>query len=146
MTDKDRTTLVQRLREAHAECVESDGGEAPGVAMWREAADELDRLNAQALELCAEISGLRRELAEANAELAYARSTGDECALEVQGWKRDAERLDWVERNLIEGKWDGTIGRSKSWHMVGPYRHTLQAMSGDTLREAIDAAMKEGER
>ena len=32
-------------------------------------ADELDRLNAQALELCAEISGLRRELAAAEALL-----------------------------------------------------------------------------
>jgi hypothetical protein len=33
------------------------------------AADELARLNAQALELCAEISGLRRELGEARALL-----------------------------------------------------------------------------
>ena len=36
------------------------------------AADELDRLNAQALELCAEISGLRRELAEIDGMLVEA--------------------------------------------------------------------------
>lgn len=51
----------------------------------------------------------------------------------------DAKRLDWIETHLIEGKWDGTIGRPKSWHMVGPYRHTLQKLSGNTLRDAIDA-------
>ena len=53
MTDKDRTTLVQRLRDICYLDAERICGEA---------ADELDRLNAQALELCAEISGLRREL------------------------------------------------------------------------------------
>lgn len=57
--------------------------------------------------------------------------------------ERDAERLDWIEANLIEGKWDGTIGRPKSWHMVGPYRHELQKLRGDNLREAIDAAMEQ---
>ena len=60
--------------------------------------------------------------------------------------ERDAERLDWIEANLIEGKWDGTIGRPKSWHMVGPYRHTLQSMRGNTLREAIDAHLSRKEQ
>jgi chromosome segregation ATPase len=52
----DRTTLVQRLRQMTGR-------------HDLEAADELDRLNAQALELCAEISWLRRELAEAREAL-----------------------------------------------------------------------------
>jgi len=41
-------------------------GPADGEIYGR-AADEIDRLNAQALELCAELSGLRRALAEAEA-------------------------------------------------------------------------------
>jgi len=57
----DRTTLAERLRRDcycdNKVMLECDPCKA---------ADELDRLNAQALELCAEISGLRRELAEAN--------------------------------------------------------------------------------
>lgn len=61
----------------------------------------------------------------------------------VAALRKDAERLDWLERHLFEGKWDGTIGRPKSWHMAGPYRHTLKTMHGDTLRKAIDAAMGE---
>ncbi len=56
--------------------------------------------------------------------------------------ERDSQRLDWLERHLFEGRWDGTIGRPKSWHMAGPYRHTLQRMRGDALREAIDLAMR----
>lgn len=56
--------------------------------------------------------------------------------------ERDSQRLDWLERHLFEGKWDGTIGRPKSWYMAGPYRHTLQRMRGDALREAIDLAMQ----
>ena len=67
----------------------------------------------------------------------------DRLRAERDALRKDAERLDWIERNLIEGKWDGTIGRPKSWHMIGPYRHTLQQMHGDTLRDAIDAAMGE---
>ena len=63
-------------------------------------------------------------------------------AAENAALRKDAERLDWLERHLFEGKWDGTIGRPKSWHMAGPYRHTLKTMHGDTLRKAIDAAME----
>lgn len=66
-----------------------------------------------------------------------------EAADEIEALREDAERLDWLERHLFEGKWDGTIGRPKSWHMAGPYRHTLKTMHGDTLRKAIDAAMGE---
>lgn len=70
----------------------------------------------------------RAEIVRLNARLAEA--------------ERDSQRLDWLERHLFEGRWDGTIGRPKSWHMAGPYRHTLQRMRGDALREAIDLAMR----
>jgi len=112
-----------------------------------------DIVNEVADPLHSEIERLTRELAEAQSDrqrehdlrcrLAGELETTQELLAEAQ---RDAQRLDWIGRHLIEGKWDGTIGRPKSWVMRGPYRHKLQAMSGNTLREAIDAAMKEGER
>jgi hypothetical protein len=72
-------------------------------------------------------------------------------AEEANDWKdklleeaaQDAVRLNWIEQHLIEGKWDGTIGRPKSWYMVGPYRHALHKLRGNTLREAIDTALAE---
>ena len=69
--------------------------------------------------------------------------TCDALAAENAALRKDAERLDWIERNLIEGKWDGTIGRPKSWRMIGPYRHVLQTLRGNTFREALDAAMEQ---
>ena len=57
----------------------------------------------------------------------------------------DAERLDWLESVIFERHWDGTIGRPCYWSMAGPYRHTLQKMRGNTLREAIDKAAEEKE-
>lgn len=60
--------------------------------------------------------------------------------------RADAERLDWLERNLFDRKWDGTIGRASSWSMVGPYRHTMQKMHGETLRSAVDAARQAGQQ
>jgi hypothetical protein len=44
----------------------------------------------------ADYDALAARLAEAEAELAYARSTGDESALEVEQWKRDAARYRWI--------------------------------------------------
>ena len=108
MTDQDRTTLVQRLR----------GFWNPSYAVQRpvasalceEAADELDRLNAQALELCAELSAAWRgcrELASAQADLAYARSTGDECALEVDGLRKGlAEARELLREWRDKRAWD----------------------------------------
>jgi hypothetical protein len=62
----DLTTLVRRLRFCAANFDQITRDELD------EAADELERLNAQALELCAEISGLRRELAEIDGMLVEA--------------------------------------------------------------------------
>ena len=58
--------------------------------------------------------------------------------------QKDAARLDWLEQNLFDRNWGGTLGRACSWSMVGPYRHTMQLMRGDTLRAAIDAALSRG--
>lgn len=66
-----------------------------------------------------------------------------QAAAELRRLSADAQRLDWLERRLFEGKWTGTIGQAKSWSMAGPYRHTLQQMRGETLRAAIDQAMKD---
>jgi len=52
----------------------------------------------------------------------------------------DSERLDWLERTLFAGHWDGTPGRKPTWRLAGPYRHTLALMRGETLRNAIDIA------
>lgn len=52
------------------------------------------------------------------------------------------EALDYLERHVFERKWDGTIGRQPSWHMAGPYRHELAKWRGDTLLEAISAALQ----
>ena len=54
--------------------------------------------------------------------------------------REDVRRVDWLEREMFDGYWDGTLGRPKSWHMAGPYKHTLREMSGDSLRAAIDEA------
>jgi hypothetical protein len=56
----------------------------------------------------------------------------------------DDERFAWLERRLFESKWNGVIDNGKvvSWYMAGPYRHELQKMRGNTLREAIDHAIK----
>ena len=58
--------------------------------------------------------------------------------------RKDAERIDWLERRLFERKWDGTIGRPPSWFMVGDFRHVVQNMTGATLRAAIDSAKAGG--
>jgi hypothetical protein len=41
------TDIVPRLRVTHAEVVQSDGGECEFIAMFREAADEIERLRAE---------------------------------------------------------------------------------------------------
>lgn len=56
----------------------------------------------------------------------------------------DTQRLDWLERTLFDRHWDGCLNHPSTWRMVGPYRHTLQKMRGETLREAIDAVIRAG--
>jgi hypothetical protein len=87
-----------------------------------------------------EAERLQRELAEAQAELAYARSTGDECAMEVQGWKRDAARYRWL-RASYERAPPGVFHPAWGQYMGGNQWKTPEQMDA-----AIDAAMQEGER
>lgn len=54
----------------------------------------------------------------------------------------DADRIDWLERELFDRYWDGCLNRPSTWRMAGPHRHTLKRMQGESLRDAIDAAMR----
>ena len=50
----------------------------------------------------------------------------------------ETTRLDWIESNLIERKWDGTIGRPCTFYIRGDFRHTMNKLHGYTFRDAID--------
>jgi hypothetical protein len=63
-------------------------------------------------------------------------------AAELEALRKDATRLNWIEDNLFERKWDGTIGRLCDWYIRGDYRHTTQTMKGNDFRSAIDAALQ----
>ena len=56
--------------------------------------------------------------------------------------KADAERLNWLQRNLFGHKWNGVMGSGSrtSWEIWSGYRHVTANMIGDTFRAAIDAA------
>ena len=94
--------------------------------------------------LAADNAALRKRCKE-HEQFRHQHRDCDAMGIENQALRKDAERLDWIARHLFEGKWDGTIGRPKYWTMTGPYRHTLQKMHGNSLREAIDAAMGESQ-
>lgn len=94
---------------------ESAGAEPKEPPMYADLRDWWD----YAAALCARVAELKAKLTVAEA---------------------DAKRLDWLEHHVFEGKWDGTIGRPKSWHMAGPFRHQLAKMRGPTLRDALDSA------
>ena len=66
---------------------------------------------------------------------------GNQLAAAASRLDKESSRLDWLERELFDSHWGGTIGVSKTWRMAGPYRHTLQSFRGDTLREAIDTLL-----
>lgn len=79
----------------------------------------------------AEIERLRTELEE-SVRLHFAAH---------QRMERAEARLQWVEDNLLGRKWDGTIGRPSYWEVYGDYRHRVQVLRGESLSEAIDAAL-----
>ena len=56
--------------------------------------------------------------------------------------KADSERLNRVCELFFYSSWNGVIdsGSRTSWHIVGPYRHTLAKMEGKDFRKAIDKA------
>lgn len=53
------------------------------------------------------------------------------------------KREEWIT-NLFERKWNGVVGtgNSHSYHLRGDWRHIVGALSGPTLSDAIDSAMK----
>ena len=57
----------------------------------------------------------------------------------------DASRMDWIQRHLFGHKWNGVVGPGGQtrWDVMTGYRHITAKMTGDTFRDAIDAAMKE---
>lgn len=64
------------------------------------------------------------------------------------GQSQDAKRLDWLNQTLFMSKWNGVIdsGSKVTWSIAPDYRHTTLKMAGNTLREAIDAAMQGGQQ
>ena len=77
------TDHANMLRQAAAEMRHYGHDGWPNVCDW--GADELDRLNAQALELCAEISGLRRENESMRHDLGVLRGHHHEgCMAEIE--------------------------------------------------------------
>lgn len=54
---------------------------------------------------------------------------------------RDTARLEWIETHLFVHSWSGAIGSLWNWSIAGDWRHTVQKMRGNTVRDAIDAAM-----
>ena len=109
--------LVERLTERANRCEENQSYEL--AELLREAANEIERL---------------KELVRKHSN-------------DAMNYHADVEKanmaFEWLERKVFEGKWDGTLGAPKSWHMAGPYRHELVKMRGNTLLEAIYNAMKE---
>jgi hypothetical protein len=59
---------------------------------------------------------------------------------------QDAQRLEWIQRNLFGHKWNGVIdsGSRTRWDIWTGYRHFTMQMIGDTFRAAIDNAMAQG--
>lgn len=53
--------------------------------------------------------------------------------------------LQWLERNLFERKWGGTLGQPSEWRVRGDHLHTTQRMRGETLMDAVAATQPSGE-
>ncbi len=68
---------------------------------------------------------------------------------EIAALRKDAERLRKLE-TLFERRWNGIVGSGcqYSWQLIGPYRHTIAKMQGETFAEALDAldAAMKGEK
>lgn len=65
-----------------------------------------------------------------------------EQAVEIESLRKDAERLDWINRFFFQSQWNGVIGSSSYtyWRIAGDYRLTASKMIGHTFRDAIDTA------
>jgi hypothetical protein len=83
--------------------------------------------------LASDYDALAAENAALKAQLAYAASTGDECAIEVEALRKDAERYRWL-RDATGWSIQQWLGLSGVW---------TEYLSGKNLDAAIDAAMGE---
>ena len=66
------------------------------VSVLREQDQAIERLTAENAALRAERALIIQRAENAEAALAYAASTGDECAIEVEALRKDAERYRWL--------------------------------------------------
>ena len=93
-----------------------------------------------------ELDALRAERDELDATVRLLSKVQTNLIAELAAAKKDAERLDWIEKNLA----DFTYWKENQiWNGIKRYpievdwgRDNL-VVGGDTLRAAIDAAMKE---
>jgi hypothetical protein len=84
---------------------------------------------------CPTCDSLAAENAALKAQLAYAASTGDECAVEGEALSKDAERYRWLR---------GSTKRVVQTHMEACVRRErLQCSDQNAIDAAIDAAMEQ---
>jgi hypothetical protein len=96
-----------------------------------------DKIPAEVILVACDLERENTELLAANAELITVGSelsaTADELRAENAELRREKARLDWLERP------------QQITHYVNPFRDVVhRTNSGQTLREAIDAAMEAG--
>lgn len=70
--------IVGRLRKTHAEIVESDGGECDFIAMFREAADEIEQLQTYKRAQMEDIMNLGQMVGNREAEIERLRAALDD--------------------------------------------------------------------
>lgn len=107
-----------------------------------EAADEIERLRG-AIDYwqmrCAELKEkLTEEIRISNERGAFIENKlADMAALSTENAELLA-RYRWLER-LFDRKWNGVIdsGCKYSWSPIGPWRHEISKLSGETLWDAI---------
>jgi hypothetical protein len=91
------------------------------------------RMTTMKPDLAAELALVVQRAENAEAALAYAASTGDECAIEVEALRKDAKRYRWL-RDATGWSIQQWLGLSGVW---------TEYLSGKNLDAAIDAAMGE---
>lgn len=106
--------------------------------------DEMERLERELQAANEQIRSDSRLIEDVTAIVYRQRKEIDALRAQLAAQQEDAARLDWLERNLFERKWFGTLKVPSEYFVRGDFRHTTQRMRGETLREAIDAAMQEG--
>ena len=126
------TDHANMLRQAAAEMRHYGHDGWPNVCDW--GADELDRLNAQALELCAEISGLRRENESMRHDLGVLRGHHHE------GCMAEIERLRGLLRDVIADD-EASLARG-DYGIANGLRLSIDAALADAAPSSTPGEMK----